>query len=135
MVGATLQFLIFQKAWYLGHNRTAIREIHSEFKVPEDKYGDKMVYPNFNIFAKNYFTTPGGDWAASPDGNPDIPPEWLPQLINYGPSDGPVKKFTVWAGDHPDRITDGGDLLFLLEAIEGVTEMPCRDKFRGWCPF
>jgi len=128
-IGDTLYFLIFQKDWHFGFNNTAIREIYNEFKVPLGDHTQTMVYPNFNIIARNYFTTPGGDWAQKPEGDPDIPPKWLPQLVNYDVDNGPTEPFSVWDGDHPAPDNDGGDVLFLLEDKESSTSMPCWDRF------
>jgi len=128
-IGDTLTFLIFQRSWYIGQNQTALHAIYPMFKVPHGGNINTMVYPNFNMIAKNYFTTPGADWARKPSGKPEIPPKWLPQLVNYGPDDGPTDEFTIWDGDHLAIKANMCDVLHQWAEAEGSVYAPSYDKF------
>jgi len=129
--GDELLTRLYQKQYYFGIYRTPIKQIHEVFKVPPLAHGGSSQYilPSTEIFGKNYFTMPGGDWAHRPNvPNEDRVSLWLPELINYN-DDHPKCTFSVWDGNNLTEDFSLASTILLKKNEDHETSIISYDKY------
>lgn len=97
---------------------------------------DNTFNPDFSIFCKTYFTSPGGDWV-NPSSYSSEVSTYLPHIF-VGPNDGPQESFFGWSDkDNPGKnhtirqvadfegegnVQQWGEVVDLYATTSGVTE-------------